>query len=261
LRQRFLRTGRFVGARAPELCVRGSADERGPLSDLDADCGLFPRYYLKSQSRLRGVSPDNRTKTYLAMLFGHQRRSQENSRSFVGLVSSLFLFVSAATLVIHGPRLLGWSSSGRIESRFSCTRQLTLQNRRVFDMSLYNGEAFLLLVRLRTLSRLITRFLISYSNSTFSRRHPQPLTFAPYESEIASFGELLRPVYVHLCKRCDAWGREGTTRMTLIAAVLSEPAQPDDLVTLSDADELIDPAILVRLVANPPSRAYSGRKN
>jgi hypothetical protein len=44
--------------------------------------------------------------------------------------------------------------------------------------------------------------------------------------------------------------------MALIHAVLSEQAQPDDLVLLSDADEFIDPAVLVPLMANPPPIAY-----
>jgi hypothetical protein len=36
--------GGFVGARVPELCVRGRADEREPLSVLGADCGEGGRY-------------------------------------------------------------------------------------------------------------------------------------------------------------------------------------------------------------------------
>jgi hypothetical protein len=44
--------------------------------------------------------------------------------------------------------------------------------------------------------------------------------------------------------------------MGLIASVLSEHAKPDDLVILSDADEFLDPAALVRLMADPPSHGY-----
>jgi hypothetical protein len=123
---------------------------------------------------------------------------------------------------------------------------------RVFDLSLYNGEAFYLLIRLRTLWQMVTRFFISYANCTFSGHHNRRITFAPYESQIADFAELLRPVYLDVCAGGRSWNRERTTRQQLITAVLSENARPDDLVILSDADEYIDPSVLAGLMKKPP---------
>jgi hypothetical protein len=129
-------------------------------------------------------------------------------------------------------------------------------NVRVFDLSLYNGEAFYLLIRLRTLSQVMTRFLISYANCTFSGRHNHPVTFAPYESQIAQFGDLLRRVRLDVCGVTRSWNREKTARQTLITAVLSENARSDDLVILSDVDEYIDPVVLSLLIKQPPLICY-----
>jgi beta-1,4-mannosyl-glycoprotein beta-1,4-N-acetylglucosaminyltransferase len=143
-----------------------------------------------------------------------------------------------------------------VKSPPNMTLHLKLDHGQVFDLSLYNGEAFHLLIRLRTLSRFVTRFLIGHSQCTFSGRHGRPLTFAPYEFEIAAFGDLLRPVYLDLCSHSIPWGREGNARLLLMAAVLTEKGQPDDLVIMSDADEYIDPAVLLLLKKNPPAVAY-----
>jgi hypothetical protein len=102
----------------------------------------------------------------------------------------------------------------------------------------------------------MTRFLISYANCTFSGRHNHPVTFAPYESEIARFGDLLRRVRLNVCGVNRSWNREKTARQTLITAVLSENTRADDLVILSDADEYIDPVVLSLLIKQPPLKCY-----
>jgi hypothetical protein len=127
---------------------------------------------------------------------------------------------------------------------------------RVFDLSLYNGEAFYLLIRLRTLSSVMSRVLIGCALCTFSGLHNRPPAFAPYETEIAQFGDVLRLVYLNICGLTGSWKRQSAARHQLTSAVLSEKARPDDLVILSDADEYIDPAVLRRLVHNPPPVCY-----
>jgi hypothetical protein len=103
---------------------------------------------------------------------------------------------------------------------------------------------------------MVTRFLISYANCTFSGHRNRRIAFAPYESQIAHFAESLRPVHLDICAGGRSWSRERTTRQQLITAVLSENARPDDLVILSDADEYIDPSVLAVLMKKPPVTCY-----
>jgi hypothetical protein len=90
---------------------------------------------------------------------------------------------------VHFADCFRWSFWKPIPPTILGTLRIDKPNVRVFDLSLYNGEAFYLLIRLRTLSRVMTRFFISHANCTFSGRHNHPVTFAPYESEIAHFGD------------------------------------------------------------------------
>jgi hypothetical protein len=50
-------------------------------------------------------------------------------------------------------------------------------------------------VRLRTLSPVVTAFILGYSNSTFSGRHLHPLSYAPFDAEISRFSAQLFPLH------------------------------------------------------------------
>jgi beta-1,4-mannosyl-glycoprotein beta-1,4-N-acetylglucosaminyltransferase len=125
---------------------------------------------------------------------------------------------------------------------------------RVFDCFLYNGESLTLLIRLRTLSSLVTTFILGWSNTTFSGRHERPLTYAPYEKEIAVFSQ---QIYLLWCDAKSAgwisWDREGMCRRHLIVGVHLQNPHPDDLVLLADLDEIPRPSALRAIIEKPPT--------
>jgi beta-1,4-mannosyl-glycoprotein beta-1,4-N-acetylglucosaminyltransferase len=124
---------------------------------------------------------------------------------------------------------------------------------RLFDCFGYSSEALTLLIRLRTLSSVVTVFTLDWSNVTFSGRHGRSLTFAPFETEIATFFGQLFPLYIDMSKIDPTpWARARSSRHILIEGVNRHSPRGTDLVMLSDVDEIPYPSVLRGLLLDPP---------
>jgi beta-1,4-mannosyl-glycoprotein beta-1,4-N-acetylglucosaminyltransferase len=123
---------------------------------------------------------------------------------------------------------------------------------RVFDCFMYSSESLMLLIRLRTLSSLVTAFILGWSNLTFAGRHAQTLTFAPYETEIAAFSRQLFPLWFDMnSANLSVWGREKAARDHLLVGIQLQNPRPDDIVMISDLDEIPLPSAVRACIANP----------
>ena len=112
--------------------------------------------------------------------------------------------------------------------------------RRLFDLFPYNGELELLKIKLHEMSPWVDRFVIVESAMTFSGR-PKPLRFAQDAGALEPFMAKISHVAIerfpdHLT---SAWAREFYQRDQALAA-LQGVCAPDDLVLLTDVDEVLD---------------------
>jgi hypothetical protein len=122
---------------------------------------------------------------------------------------------------------------------------------RIFDCFIYNNEALMLLIRLRTLHRYVTTFVLEFGSFTFSMRRPPTLSFSPFESEISTFASQLS-INLFNCTGARSWQRERALRDHLLDAVNRLNPQPDDLLIVSDCDEIMRPSALRRIIRDPP---------
>lgn len=119
----------------------------------------------------------------------------------------------------------------------------------IYDCFLYNGEADILELRLHELADVVDRFIIVESCETFTGLE-QPL-----DTSVAMAGPWLYdfPRYVQVAGRCprhfSAWQREAHQRNAIGDALRALNAQPDDIILVSDVDE-IPRAESVRLAAD-----------
>jgi hypothetical protein len=119
---------------------------------------------------------------------------------------------------------------------------------------MYNNEAILLLIRLRTLSPLVDHFILGWSNTTFSGRDSEQLSFSPYENQIAAFNSQLTPLWFDVTTvGHDPWERPKAARNHLLEGVKLYNPRPGDLVMISDLDEFPLPATVRYLRLHPPS--------
>jgi hypothetical protein len=88
---------------------------------------------------------------------------------------------------------------------------------------------------------------------TFSGRHSRPLSYLPYEREILAFSAQLFPLWFDMTTvDTNTWHREKASRHHLIEGVKLQNPAPDDLVMVSDCDEIAQPSAIRELMARPP---------
>lgn len=124
---------------------------------------------------------------------------------------------------------------------------------KVIDCSLFFNEFDLLEIRLNELSDVVDRFVIMEATSTFSGL-PKPLHFARNRERFSAFADRLRVVTVRdeIDRSESTWSRQARQRNALAEGFAD--ASGDDIVILSDADELVSPAAIIGLRENPPRR-------
>ena len=116
---------------------------------------------------------------------------------------------------------------------------------RVFDLFPYNGETAMLQLKLREMAGWVDRFVLVEADETF-RGRPKPLHFQQDPRAAAGdFADHITPVTV---ARPPAhidftWAREFFQKDHSVLT-LGGLARPDDLVILSDADEILDRACI-----------------
>ena len=110
----------------------------------------------------------------------------------------------------------------------------------IFDLFPYNGELELLKIKLHEMAPWVDRFVIVEAAETFSGQ-PKPIHFPDQAAEIQAFLPKITHVVVPRFPEhaVSAWAREYYQRDEAVAG-LREVCSPDDLVLLSDVDEVVD---------------------
>lgn len=112
----------------------------------------------------------------------------------------------------------------------------------ILDAFPFFNEVDLLELRLRVLDGLVDRHVLVQSEETHSGR-PKPLTFKIDDPRWAPWREKIVPVVVpRMPEAKDFWVRENAARHAMNPAI--RELEPDDLVIVSDVDEMPDPEVV-----------------
>ena len=112
--------------------------------------------------------------------------------------------------------------------------------RRIFNLMPFNDEIPLLKMHLAEMAEWVDLFVIAESEVTFTGK-PKPLHFERHKAEFAAYADKIRHVVVpeHPAAFHTPWGRDFRQRDLAVTA-LSGLAAADDLVLLTDVDEIVD---------------------
>lgn len=120
---------------------------------------------------------------------------------------------------------------------------------RVFDCFTFYNEFELLELRLESLWDVVDRFVIVESNKTHANK-PKPYNFLKRQADFKKYLHKIRYVMEHdevPFKGLGDWSIENNQRNAIARGLEEENAQPDDLVFISDVDEIPAPDIIERL--------------
>jgi beta-1,4-mannosyl-glycoprotein beta-1,4-N-acetylglucosaminyltransferase len=124
----------------------------------------------------------------------------------------------------------------------------------------------MLYLHLATLTTYVDWFIIGYSNISFTGNPTPPVTFAPFEPEIAAYSAFTYFLYIPLVslqladslyRNGTEWKREATARNYLIEGVRRFEPRADDLVLLCDVDEIATRQAIGLVRESPPEHYYN----
>ncbi len=122
---------------------------------------------------------------------------------------------------------------------------------RVFDCFLFSDELLLLEFRLRLLDPVVDRFVIVEADRTFQGR-AKPFIFLENRLRFAQWEEKIIHVPVADLPDTDAlWAREQHQRRAILRGL--REASPNDIVVISDVDEIPNPEAIRNLRREPPT--------
>ena len=125
---------------------------------------------------------------------------------------------------------------------------------RLYDCFPFFNELDLLEIRLHEHGSVVDRFVITEATETFFGE-PKPLHFERHRQRFAAFDD--RITYIVVDKTppqfASRWGREQFQREAIRAGLADAAA--DDLVLLSDVDEIVRATALREALARPPRRS------
>ena len=113
-------------------------------------------------------------------------------------------------------------------------------DRRIFNLMPFNDEIPLLKIHLAEMAEWVDLFVVAESEVTFTGQ-AKPLHFERHKAEFAQYADKILHVIVpeHPAAFHSPWGRDFRQRDLAVTA-LSGLAAADDLVLLTDVDEIID---------------------
>jgi beta-1,4-mannosyl-glycoprotein beta-1,4-N-acetylglucosaminyltransferase len=120
----------------------------------------------------------------------------------------------------------------------------------IFDCLILHDELDLLELRLRELDRVVDRFVVVEATSTF-RGQEKPLHLAESRERFAPWRDRVKHVITGL-PDTDPWQRETAQRNAILHGL--QDASPDDLVVVSDADEIPRASTLAAIGNQTPVR-------
>jgi hypothetical protein len=112
----------------------------------------------------------------------------------------------------------------------------------------------------------VDKFVIGWSNESFSTAETSPLSFAPFEHEILSFSRTMMLFYIDIkslpearsmYRNETAWKREAAARNYLIEGVNMMHPTPNDLILLCDVDEIVSRQSIGLIRSCPPAHYYN----
>jgi beta-1,4-mannosyl-glycoprotein beta-1,4-N-acetylglucosaminyltransferase len=121
----------------------------------------------------------------------------------------------------------------------------------VYDCFPFFKELDILEIRLRELWDLVDKFVLVESNKTHSGRD-KPLFFSDHRDRFAPFLEKIIHIVADPPESASIWQREGFQRDAIKRGL--DDAKPDDLVIVSDLDEIPKPEALRKIIATSGSR-------
>lgn len=115
----------------------------------------------------------------------------------------------------------------------------------IYDCFTFFNELDILELRLEELDACVDHFVIGEATRTFSNE-PKPLHFAENRDRFARFlPKIIHVAIDDLPAEGDAWDREAFQRDALVRGLGT--AKPDDIIMVSDVDEIPFPANIARL--------------
>lgn len=134
---------------------------------------------------------------------------------------------------------------------------------RVFDVWMYSNEAQVAYVRLWRLYDYVDKFIIVVSHYVHSGKR-RKISFKPYEKEIEKYKDKIEIVYApHICDSTryysdkDNWCKEKTQRdYGLTYIEMNHNPGPDDIILVSDADEIFTRDAVERFKRDKPDTFY-----
>lgn len=115
----------------------------------------------------------------------------------------------------------------------------------IFDCFIYFNEIELLELRLKTLGEIVDYFVIVEADKTFAGRSRE-FHFAQHQHQFAEYADKIVYVQVRdMPQSSDPWEREWHQRNCIMRGLAD--CQANDLILISDADEIPKPETLLRL--------------
>jgi len=126
---------------------------------------------------------------------------------------------------------------------------------KIFDCFLFSGELDVLEHRLRTLSGVVTTFVLVEATTTFQGR-PKPVYFVEQRERFSRWLGQVRHVVAELAEAESPWDREREQHRAFATNLFD--ADPDDLVLVGDCDEIPFVDVVRKLASGvwPPTRLH-----
>jgi hypothetical protein len=115
---------------------------------------------------------------------------------------------------------------------------------KIYDCFMFNNELDVLAVRLHELYPVVDHFVIVEANRTHAG-HPKPMHFQENRSRFSPFADKIIYVPVYDLPDGGAWGRENFQRNCIARGLTA--LSDEDLVLVSDADEILRPEVVATL--------------
>ena len=134
---------------------------------------------------------------------------------------------------------------------------------RIFDSFMYNNEAEIAYIRIWRLYDFVDKFIILASSRTFSGL-PKNVSFSPYEKNLKPYMDKVDVVYIgNICNKKEypydnsLWCLEKSQR-DYAKTYIEEHYNPteDDLLIVTDLDEIITKEGIKYVMENPPKDYY-----
>ena len=256
---------KLIGEHAPDLPAPTVEDYADALELLKIALPLVgPKLVLRWTPALRPAARDDRLKALIAeccIAMGRPDKVEPDDKGGRDLRMQ-----RALALAARGERDEALARLGRLSQKFRedlevraalCHQvgdHVLMENplvlrpaggpRRIFNLMPFNDELAILKVHLAEMADHVDLFVIVESEVTFTGQ-PKPLYFAQHRHEFADYAEKIRHVVVppHPPAFDSPWGRDFRQRDLAVTAI-SGLAAPDDLVLLTDVDEIVAPHAL-----------------